>query len=211
MSTFELPSTQLVESTFMLDDGTTATPYNSGLSYTVTQVRDPAWRVRIQTIPLDQAGRQMWSAWKAKLKGGLNNFTAIDISRAAPLAYAGALSPSDIAAGFNGTASVTSIGLSGQIALSGLPAGYKAREGDRLGLEQAGLFGLHEIIADATADGTGHLSLTVAPFITSYFTTSAVARLWQPKGRFRLDWKTWQQAVTASPSPASFEGYEVLK
>ncbi|WP_105437509.1 hypothetical protein [Neorhizobium sp. T25_13] len=211
MTVYNLPSARLLECTFSLDDGTVSSAFKRGVSFNITQVFDPTFRARIQTMPLDQAGMQAWTAWKARLRGGLNRFAAYDTSRAAPLHYLGARTPDEVAPGWAGAGSLASVGVGGAISVTGAPAGYVATEGDRLALEQSGYVALYEIVSNATASGAGAIDLSVYPFIQSYFTAGAVARLWRPKGLFRIDWTSWQMAVVASPSSISFEGYQVLK
>lgn len=114
-------------------------------------------------------------------------------------------------AGFDGTATVNSLGLSGSLGLSDMPPGYQAKAGDRVGLEEDGHYGYYEVLENATANGSGVITLTVAPFIhTSVFTTSAVCRLWQPKCQFWLDWNSWSAPRTGQPGSVSFDAYQVL-
>lgn len=81
-----------------------------------------------------------------------------------------------------------------------------------MALEQGGAISLHEITADAVANGAGNLALSVYPLLyTQTFNTAAVARLWRPVGLFRIDWQSWQMTVTASPSPISFQGWGMLR
>jgi len=211
MATFDLPDTPLVEITFTLDDGTVMSRSGFGKVLNLTNVADPTWRVKIQTGPLDQAGRQIWTSWKSKLRGGLNRFSAYDVSRKVPLKYQGASSPGDIAAGWNGLGSVSAVGTGGAVTINGLPPGYQVAEGDRIALEKSGWTGYFEINTDAVANSSGVAPLVLSPFIDSYFSVGAVARLWRPRALFIIDWETWQHSAIAAPTPVSFEAYGVLK
>jgi hypothetical protein len=83
--------------------------------------------------------------------------------------------------------------------------------GDHLALEENGKYGFYEILEDKTANGSGVVTLTVAPFIhTTLFSTAATARLWQPKAEFIIDWQSWKEQATLNPTPISFEAYQVL-
>ena len=211
MAVIDLPSTKLVECTFTLMEGVVSTGFNRGMAFNLSQVTDPIWRVTVETAPLDRAERQKWHAWKMSLKGGMNRFRCFDIGQMAPLAYERAQTPQDIASGWGGNATVTSLGTSGALTLGGLPAGYMASAGDRVELSQGSATALYEIIAPATATSGGALSLTVAPFLhRSTFTTSAIARLWRPRALFIMDHASWSHQVVANPTPATFEGYQVL-
>lgn len=212
MAVIDLPSTRVVECTFSLDEGVAGAGYNGGKSFNLSEVRDKTWRVKVETAPLNRADRQVWNAWKLSLRGGMNRFRCFDISQMAPLAYEGAQTPQEIASGWAGTAAVTTLGLSGALTLGGVPAGYVAFIGDRVELSQGGFTALYEIIAPATATSGGALALSVAPFLhTSTFTTAAVARLWRPRALFIMDHTSWSHQVVADPTPATFEGYQVLR
>lgn len=211
MTVFDLPSDLLQECTFTLDDGTVSSVYNHGKSLMITQIYDPVWRISVQSAPLDQAGMQVWTSWKAKLRGGLNSFRATDISRRAPLNYQTARAPGEIAAGWTGTATLASFSMPGALNLTGLPPGYVAKEGDRISLEYDDYVSLHEISADAIASAGGALSLVVEPFLPRGLPTGALARLWRPVALFAIDWTSWRMTVTATPSPVSFNGYQAVK
>lgn len=147
------------------------------------------------------------------MRGGLKDFTAWDLNRSWPLAYPTAGASIDISAGWDGTATVASIGTGGAISLSGLPTTYKAKVGDRMGLNEtvSGItyYGYFELLEDATASG-GAATLNVAPFVHSVFTASAVATLWRPVCRFIIDWQSWQESGSADRKPFSFEAYQRL-
>lgn len=212
MAVFDIPSTETKECSFVLLDGTVSTPLGKSPGFNVTQIFDPIWKVTVQTNHLDRARRQAWSAWKDSLRGRLNRLRMYDIARSQPLAYPDATQPSGISSGWNGLASVTSVGASGALGLSGLPAGYVLSTGDRVGLEQSSRYGYYTVISGGTANGSGALTVTVAPLLhTAYFTTSAVARIWRPVALFILDPESWSLPETFDVySQASFEAYQVL-
>lgn len=212
MAVFDIPTTEMKECSFVLLDGTVSTPLGKSPGFNVTQIFDPLWKAVVQTNHLDRAKRQTWSAWKDSLRGGLNRLRMYDTARSQPLAYLDATQPSDISSGWNGLASVTSVGSSGTLGLSSLPAGYALSVGDRIGLEQSSRHGYYNVISGGTANGGGALTVTVAPLLqTAYFTTSAVARIWRPVALFRMDPDSWSLPETFDLySQASFEAYQVL-
>lgn len=205
----ELPDYKLVKATFNLVSPVASVTSHAGNKVNLSQIVDPTWTLDVQTVPMWAQDKRAWSAWKQSLRGGLRQFVAYDPSRNPPAAYPNATTPAQIGAAWTGTATVTSLGLSGALGLSALPAGYKATAGDRVSLEQSGAIGYYEILEDATANGDGAVTLTVAPFLhTSVFTTAAVARLWQPKAKFVIDWQSWTDETSVELSAISFRAFQ---
>jgi hypothetical protein len=212
MAVFDLPSSKLVECTFNLLDGVTSSPFGRGMSFNLTQVSDPVWKVHVETWGLDRPQKQTWSAWKDSLRGGLNRIRTYDIARAAPLAYRYAKSAAEIFSGWSGAGIVSSLGTAGALTISGIPSGYQALPDDRVGIEQNSRYGYYKVLNPATANSSGVISLTVTPFPhASYFSSGAVARLWRPRALFVIDWKSWSLSETADLTPASFDAYQVLR
>jgi hypothetical protein len=210
----ELPDYDLEECTFDLLDNVSSSASSKGLVINRSQVIDPTWKAKVRTrsrMTVDVEKLGIWSAWK-KGQRGLKTFIAYDRAVPNPIAYLSAKSATDIKAAWDGTCTVTSLGASGALALSGAPAGYKASAGDRAGLEDSsGHYGYYEILEAVTANSSGVMTLTVAPFLhTTVFTTSAVCRLWRPKCQFALDWNSWSDPRTGQPSSISFDAYQVL-
>lgn len=211
-----LPSDALTNCTFDLLDATAYSPSARGLKMNVSQTADPVWKASIASRPLnwmDGSDLAEWSAWKKSMRGGLKDFTAWDLNRARPLAYQAASGPADISSGWDGTATVSSVGTGGELGLSALPATYQAKVGDRIGLKETvggvTYYGYYEALEAATAS-SGAVTLTVAPLIHRVFTTSAVATLWRPVCRFIIDWQSWQESGSADRKPFSFEAYQRL-
>lgn len=211
MANYDMPSKAIQECTFSLQDNTTTSPFQRGKAFNISQINDPVWKLMLKTIPLTRPRRQIWSAFKNSLRGGLNRARGFDVAQFAPLNYALAKTPAAISAGWNGTAAVSSVGSSGVLGLSGLPAGYVAKAGDRVGLEQGGRYGYYEILFDAVANGSGAMTIIVAPLLhTTYFTTAATARLWQPMALFVIDWQSFDMAVVPDGAAVTMTGYQVL-
>ncbi len=207
----DLPDYHLSECWHDLIDNVSIAPSGNGLVLNRSQFVDPIWQTTIVTGLLDIVKQAEWSAWKKSLGGGLRTFVAYDVRRQTPLAYPNAKAPTDIKAGWNGTATVTSVGLSGALGLSGLPENYKVTVGDRIGLEQSNHYGYYEIIESVTANGAGVATVTVTPFLhSSLFTTAAVARIWRPKCEFVIGQANYSESGTKEPSPISFTGTQKL-
>lgn len=203
-----LPDYSLTRGTFRLIDPVASSASHAGAKLNMSQVVDPAWIFEAETMPLWDNERRPWTAWKNSLRGGLRQFLAYDITRNPPLAYPAAKMPEDICAGWNGTASVSSVGLSGELGLASLPPSYQFKEGDRIGLEEGKARGYYEILEDAVAVGSKAV-VTVAPQLhTGIFTNAAVARLWLPVAKFILDWQSWNEETIGGPSQISFTAYQ---
>jgi hypothetical protein len=150
----------------------------------VTQVQeraDPRWFLDMTTIPLTPTQAQRLAAWIDSLRGGLKTFLASHPVLCRPAAYYAGLPATRAAGGaFDGTASVSAL-TDTTISLTGLPASLVLGAGDRIGLTQAGRYGLFRVLQDVTGSGGGAVTVDVEPRVNaSLFTTAAVARLDQP-------------------------------
>lgn len=194
----------VVRATFTLVDAVRSSASHTGSRINRTRTADPTWTLDFEMRPLSPEEKRPWTAWKNSLRGGLRLFIASDITRL-PGGYPNAKASQDVAAGWSGIATLSSLGASGLLGLSGLPAGYRLRVGDRIGIEQSGHYGYYEVDEDVNASGTGAASVTVSPFLhTRLFSVGALARLWLPKAKFVLDWQSWQDDGGGAPSPISF-------
>lgn len=163
----------------------------------------PYWTASYQIVPLTglQAGKA--DAWIRKVlsRGGV--FKAYDTSR-----------PRPIEAGqtpLTWTPDLTSITNGGQtVAISGVGNNFQFREGDYVAFKENDLVvSLHSIAADAQANGSGAVSLTIDPFLdTQHFTAAAVPIfekaycLMQP-----TDWKATKPVFGTAPA---FSAQEVF-
>lgn len=200
--------------TLTLVENVVPSPSGKGLVINRSQVNDPVWRLSLSTAMMHQSDAAEWISWKNSLRGGLRTFVASDSRRPAPLAYPTATAPGDVSSGWSGAATVTSVGTSGALGLSGLPTAYQFKAGDRIGLEQGSPLrrGYYEVLEDVTASG-GAATVTVAPFLhTGIFTTSATARIWRPTCELVIDWQSWTETEGDIPTFAaiSFEAWQKL-
>lgn len=199
---------RMSECWFDLVDNLAFSPSGKGSKINLSQVNDFLWKGVFKTPPLERDVAPLWQAWHKSLRGGSKLFIAYDVRRSVPYAYLTATAPGDISGGWNGTAAISALGLSGAISLTGLPATYQFKCGDRLGLEQNTNYGYYEIIEDATAVA-GAVTITVSPFLhTGFFTTAAVCRVWRPWCQFIIG--DWAEQGTVENSPITFTGAQRL-
>jgi hypothetical protein len=207
----ELPSYHVSECWFDIVDNVTSSPSGKGTKINLSQVNDPVWQGTFATGLLYPGDLAIWSAWRKSLRAGLKTFLAYDVRRRTPIAYPTAKTPADIKAGWDGSAVITSLGLSGALGLSGLPANYQFKAGDRIGMTENANYGYHEVVEDILGNGAGIATVTVTPFLfTGIFSTAAVAQLWQPRCQFQIDPTTWVESGTVEPAPVTFKGYQRL-
>lgn len=207
----DLINYHLSECWFTLLDNVSGSRSNRGLLSNRSLVDDPLWRLDFRTGLLQLEAQYEWSGFIKSLRGGFEYLTAYDVKRLYLAGYPNAKSPDDVSSGWDGTATVVTVGASGVLTLANLPANYIAKIGDRVGLEQGDYRGYYEIIENATANGDGDLVLTVTPLLhTRTFDDEAIARLWRPKAKFQIDWQSIRESGTREPSDISFQAYQVL-
>jgi len=209
MTVIALPYTNLASCLFTPIQNVTAASVGRGLVVNVFETAEQLWRVQVQTVALKPhaAPHAAWRAFRAKLRGGLNTFSTWDVNKRTPLAYPTATASASISGGWNGTATVSALGASGALGLTGLPASYVLSAGDYIGLEEGGRYDLYEVATSVTANGSGVVTVSVLPYLRStIFTTSAVARLWRPVATFIIDPASWDEDGSFSTSRISFSG-----
>lgn len=205
----ELPFISAAECTFMLDPGTSVARHNKGMAGTVSQNREPVWTMHLETGKLKHEVRNQWQAWHHTLRGGLRFFLAWDISRQEPRAYPNGV-PEIVAATWDGEGTVSSLSTAGQIDASGAPAGFQLMVGDRVGLVESGRYGYFDVVEDATADGSGDISITVEPLVQDLFSTSAVVVFRRPKAKMQIVKGSFGSTSTYDLTPVSFDAVQVL-
>jgi len=209
MTTYEVPSYKLTQCLIEPVESVGRARIGGGVSLALTETMETVFRVDVQTIPLSPALRASWRAWRSKLRGGLDLFSLYDVTKKNPLNYPDATASTSISGSWDGTATVTSLGASGALGLSGLPASYVVTEGDYIALEEGGRVDLYQASASVTANGSGVATVSVRPYLrTGIFTTAATARLWRPKGSFVLEPSSWSEGAGLVPSPISFSGIQ---
>lgn len=201
---------RMAECWFDLIDPVVMQPSSKGNVINISQVNDPVWNGVFVTGVLERDQHAIWSAWRKSLRTS-RTFLAYDVRKKTPLAYPNAVAPTDIAALWDGTCNVSSVGSSGALGLSALPlASYQFKAGDRIGLEENSKYGYYEVLEDVTASAFA-ATVTVAPFLhTTLFTTGAECRLWRPWCQFLFDQSSWSEQGTVEKTPVSFKGIQRL-
>jgi hypothetical protein len=209
MAVYELPNYRLRSCTITPIESVGRSVSGNGTVIGLTETADTMFVCQIETAILPDDLRADWRAWRGKLRGGLDLFSAYDLAKATPLAYPSATASTDISGAWDGTAGVTTLGASGALTLDSLPASYVISAGDPIALEEGGQYAYHIATADATADGSGNVTVNVSPYLfTGIFTTSATARLWQPKATFVIDPSSWSESVQVDFTTISFSGMQ---
>jgi hypothetical protein len=209
MANVSLPYTNLAYCLFSPIQNVVSASMGRGLTVNVFEISEQLFKVDIQTVAMipHAAPHAAWRAFRAQLRGGLNTFSTWDVNKRTPLAYPNATSAASISGAWSGTAVVTSLGASGALGLSGLPANYAFSAGDYIGLEEGGRYDLYEVATSVTANGSGVVTVSVLPYLrTTVFTTSAVARIWRPVAAFILDPASWQEDGSYNLCRISFSG-----
>lgn len=164
----------------------------------------PYWRAEYRMIYLPDRAAGQADAWIRKVESRGGVFRAYDISRPRPIEFA--------ATPLTWTPNLTSITNGGRtIGIAGVPGDAQFREGDYVAFKMASdlVVSLHTITADAKANSSGIVSLTIdAALDTQHFTTAALPIFEKPYCLMQpFNWsgaKSW-----ASRNP-SFSAQEVF-
>ena len=207
----DLPAGKLLECSFDLVDPILSVRSGRSQKVNLAQVEDPIWQATIRTSNLERSQRAAWRAWRKSLRGGLNFFYAWDFARRAPLAYWSATNAGDILVNWDGSAAVAALSASGDLQLSGLPAGYEISADDPIGLVEGTVRGYFSALESVTASGAGTATVQVAPAEHfGAFTTTASAQLWRPVVMFTIDGDSWTLPEIDGLSAASFTATQRL-
>lgn len=172
----------LRQSLFKLVRSVQTTPLRGGGAVSVDYA--PArWTATIRTEDgLERSATDPIRAFVDRLQGGVQRVYMWDWMREYPLSYPDGFTGLTYAGGgaFDGTADVASLTAS-TITLDNLPVAFALKAGDMVGLSEGAYRGLYRIVADATANGSGVVTLTVEPRIElTLFSASAVANFAKP-------------------------------
>lgn len=190
MANYDLPNEQLSECTFYLSQSVVGSQIGEH-KLNFTETSSPLWMAQISTRNYRDNSEEigLWSSFLMKQRGGLDHFLAYDFKRKTMLAYPDADSADDVSSGWDGTVNLSSVSGS-QLEFDGAPSGLVVSQGDRVALVEGGRYSYHEFISGGTFAGVD-IALNVWPLVnTTLFTTSAVATLWRPECRFKLDRST---------------------
>lgn len=147
---------------FKLGEAAVQNTLESGAIQTM-EMGEALWSASFQTFEMTMADRQRWQAWALTLRLG-KTFYAFDPEKVWPAAYGASVLDLMRAGGgaFDGTATLAAVAPKA-VDLTGLPAAYHAKDGDMLSFPWNNTLALHQVVEDATADGTGAVTLLVEP------------------------------------------------
>lgn len=146
---------------------------------------------------------------------GGDYFLAHDPFRPRPMAHDLGVPLAGTKAGggaFNGTAVLTAITNSRAVTVSGLPANLQLRRGDYVEFRMSALKrSLHRIVADAQANGSGLVALSIRFGLdTQHFTTAAVVNFEKPACVMQIDPGSYKGTKSLRDRRPSFSATEVF-
>lgn len=155
---------------------------------------------------------EVWHSWLVSMRGGLKTFKGRPARRKWPRMYPRGFAGLTVSASpFDGSGNLSAIGAQRDaITVNQLPVGFQLKIGDYCSITVGTRQHLHKIMEDATANGSGVVTLTVEPTIRPDATTSVDVLFAAPY----CDMVLTAQSVTPDPSgrggTISFEGQQVF-
>ncbi|MFG1184364.1 hypothetical protein [Xanthobacter aminoxidans] len=176
----------------------------------VMEMGEALWSATFTTFEMTMADRQRWQAWALTLRLG-KPFYAYDPEKVYPTAYGASVLNLTRAGGgaYDGTATLAAV-TAKTVQLTGLPNGYKASAGDMLSFPWNGGTALHMVVEDATASGSGGVTLTVAPPVrlSPLPSISSTVQLVQPVCVMKLKPGTFSAPAGFQPQSVTFEAVQ---
>lgn len=177
------------------------------------EMAEPRWSLQAVALPRRDADFRAWLAWLDSLKGGVGSFYAGDVLACYPVSYPGGFTGLTKAVGgaaFTGAGDVDAVTAT-TITISGLPASFLLKAGDLVGLLKGANRGLHRIVEDATANGSGIVTVTVEPSVlTSVFDAASTVQFASPVCIMMLAPGSVSYERGPGPQPVSFAGIQKL-
>ena len=194
MTTFAFPSITPTTNTFELVANTRT--FQSPLTNAIqtTSRKGSLWRISMQFANLSGAERKTMQAFLAKLNGQQHRFTVQDHSYTLSGGGGGTLQVN------GGTQSGTSLVCDGATA----SVSNYLKAGDYIAFNNE----LHMVVADTDSDGSGNVTVSIAPPIRKTPADDTIVEYTVPKGVFILSgpasWDT-QPSITSSFNIEAFE------
>ncbi|MHB2265655.1 hypothetical protein [Aliihoeflea sp. PC F10.4] len=154
----------------------------------------------------------LMDAFMMRAGDGQEVFRAHDPLRPRPVHYILPLSGTRAGGGaFDGTATITARTAT-SLTISGLPAAFRFRAGDYVEVRKsASLISLHRIMADATANGSGVVTLSIRyPLDLQTFTLPLTANFEKASCLMQIDAGSYQGQKSWSSRSPSFTAMEVF-
>lgn len=179
MSVISLPSLQLGSWTWGQADYSLTEMSDQSGAASSRSFGPPRWTLAFSSVDgLTKTQAGVWDAFITQLRGRVNHLSAYDVLRPYPAGtMRGTLTLNSSAAAGDVTLSVT--GGAGQASTT-LLRGDWLQIGTGLGTSQ-----LVKVCADATANGSGVISLTIEPPLRLAFSSSAAVTWFQPLAYFK--------------------------
>jgi len=156
-------------------------------------------------IALKRDEAQDWSAWLASLKGPGGTFLLGDPHRTVPLGAAASAPGTPLVKGAGQTGSTLLIDGCGATVTNYL------KRGDLFQVTCDSVVRLHEVMADASSNGAGEVTLDIWPDLRASPADNAAIGLSAPKGTFHIPGQVPRWAVdSAGVSRISFDAKERL-
>ncbi|MGJ8529813.1 hypothetical protein [Maritalea sp.] len=157
------------------------------------------WQGEFVTAPMmrDELGK--WNAFLLQHGDAKSSVLIGHPHECRPMAYTTLLGVNVAGGGqFNGVGTVFSITDLTSITVNNLPSNFMLKMGDWIGIEEGGRATLHQVMADATGDAGGSVSLSFLPPMPLQRTTAAQVRFEKPVGEFILGKVNRQKFGTAT-------------
>ena len=153
------------------------TRYDSSFGSQSVEIAAPVWSVSIVAPPMKDADAGSWKAFLMKLRGTTNQVDMWDMMRPYPLGT------------MRGTMTLNAGITAGDVTVSIIAATQAAKTllaGDMIGVGTGTSQQVVMVVADATANGSGVISVTVEPPFRDAHSIAAAVTWDKPKALFRL-------------------------
>ena|SRR5687768_10628074 len=162
--------------------------FNSMFGSQAVEASTPGWAVTMESPAGLSVNGGSWQALGMQLRGKTNQLALWNIARPVPLGT------------MRGTMTLNSDAAQGSTTLSIVASGQASKtllQGDFLGIGTLLTQQVVMVIADATSDGSGVISVTIEPALRNSFTTGESVTWDKPKALFRrVDSKfSWQHSA----------------
>ncbi len=150
--------------------------FRSVFGFQANEVSGPLWSVMLESTIGLEANSGEWKALGMRLQGKNNQLAMWDLARPVPLGT------------MRGTMTLNTAAAQGATALSIIASGQSAKtllQGDLLGIGTLLTQQVVMVVADATSDGSGIISVTTEPALRNAHLIAASVTWDRPKALFR--------------------------
>lgn len=150
--------------------------FRSQFGAQAVELMGPQWTVSLEPPTLREADSGAWKSLLMRLRGRTNQLALWDFARPAPRGT------------MRGTMTLNAGAAQGATSLAIVAAGEAGKtlvEGDLLGLGSGATQQVVMVVADATANGSGVIAVTIEPPLRNAFSGGAAVTWDKPKALFR--------------------------